>query len=229
MKIIGILGGLGPETTAHFYLDIVSLCKEAGLTERPPVLIWSIPLSYELEKRFITTGDGIDGYRSFLLEGAKKLEKGGAEFIVIPCNSVHTLIEDVRKAVSVPVLSIVEETVTFLAKQNVSGIGLLATTPTLQSRLYQNFFEENNIHLYIPPENEQTELDDLIQKLALSESGAELKQTLGAISRNLFQKGADALLLACTDLQLLMNNSNENRIYDTETILAHSVVNYFRK
>ena len=77
--------------------------------------------------------------------------------------------------------------------------------------------------------NEQAELDDLIQKLARSESGAELKQTLGTIFKNLFQKGADALLLACTDLQLLMNNSNENRIYDTETILAHSVVNYLRE
>ncbi len=224
MKILGILGGLGPQTSARFYLDVVSLFKKSGMTERPPILMWNIPLSYEIEKRFITTGKGIEQYRTLLIEGAKILEKGGADFIVIPCNSVHILINEVRSAVSIPVLSIIEETVTFLLKKNTTQIGILATTPTLQSCLYQIPLEQKNIQVYLPDQSDQSTLDDLIKKLAGGESITEGQEILSSISQRLRKKGVTRILLACTDLQLLMVEDIKGCVYDTEKILVRSLV-----
>ncbi len=224
MKTVGILGGLGPQTSARFYLDVISLCKKSGMTERPPILMWNIPLSYEIEKRFITTGKGIEEYRTLLIEGAKILEKGGAEFVVIPCNSVHILINEVRSAVSIPVLSIIEETVNFLLKKNTIQIGILATTPTLQSCLYQIPLEQKNIQVYLPDKSDQSTLDDLIQKLAGGESIIEGQEILGSISQKLRKKGVTTILLACTDLQLLTVEDTKSCVYDTEKILVRSSV-----
>src|SRR3989344_5699129 len=121
MKTVGIIGGLGPKTTSEFYLELVSSSRNLDKSNRPPILIYSVPLSYNTEERAIKNGI-IDGgeYLPILVEGANKLEKSGADFLVIPCNSVHIYIEEVRKSVKIPVLSIVEETSRFLKEENIS-------------------------------------------------------------------------------------------------------------
>jgi len=115
MKTAGIIGGLGPETTSQFYLEIIFSCFQTNKTARPPLLIWSIPLEYQIESDLITKAEGEERYIPYLVDAAKRLENGGADFIVIPCNSAHIFIDVVRKAVKIPVLSIVEETTKFLS------------------------------------------------------------------------------------------------------------------
>ena len=136
MKTAGIIGGLGPETTSKFYIEVIFKCFEKDKLNRPPILIWNVPLPYDIEERFITKAEGEEEYIPFLINAAKRLEAGGADFIVIPCNSVHIFIDEVKKAVSIPVLSIVEETVNFLKEKQIKEVGILATSATLQNRLY---------------------------------------------------------------------------------------------
>jgi aspartate racemase len=137
MKTVGIIGGLGPETTAKFYLEIINSCYKQNQDKRPPILMWSIPLSYTIEQDLITKSVGEERYLPYLKEAAKRLENGGAEFLVIPCNSVHIFIDEVRKSVKIPVLSIVEETINFLKQKNINEVGLLATSTTIKHNLYQ--------------------------------------------------------------------------------------------
>src|SRR5258708_349756 len=128
MKTVGIIGGLGPETTAKFYLEIISNSQHQNNEARPPILMWSIPLPLGIEEDLITRAQGEERYLPFMIDAAKRLEKGGADFIVIPCNSVHIFINEVRSSVNIPVLSIIEETLKFLKNKSISKVGLLATS-----------------------------------------------------------------------------------------------------
>ena len=96
MKTVGIIGGLGPETTSEFYLDIVFSCQKKDRTARPPILISSVPMPYQIEEDAIEKNIGIERISPFLLTEAKRLEKAGADFIVMPCNSLHVFIEEIR-------------------------------------------------------------------------------------------------------------------------------------
>jgi len=122
MKTVGIIGGLGPETTSEFYLEVVFGCYEQNKGARPPILIWNIPLNYEIEQNFLKNATGEEKYLPYLIAAAKKLEKGGADFIVMPCNSMHIFINEIRRAVKIPVLSIVEETAKFLKAKKIKRI-----------------------------------------------------------------------------------------------------------
>lgn len=224
LKTVGVLGGLGPETTSHFYMDVVSLCKEKGFSERPPILIWSIPLPYNMEKEFIINGKGIELYLPFLIEGARKLEKAGADFLVIPCNSVHIFIEEIRGAVQIPVLSIVEETVSFLIEKNVNHVGLLATTVTIQHNLYASALEKKHIVMSVPDVEQQEKLNRLIQKLVQNGVSVTDQNTLLELIQVFADNGVKTVLLGCTDLQLLVSNHPTTFIYDTMRILVEATV-----
>src|ERR1035437_298717 len=103
MKTVGIIGGLGPQTTAKFYMQIVSLCAKKNSEQRPNILIVNVPISHELEKKFINRSVGKKEFCELLTNAAKTLEKSGVDFIVLPCNTAHVFIEDIRNSVSVPV------------------------------------------------------------------------------------------------------------------------------
>src|SRR5690242_5620489 len=137
MKTIGIIGGLGPETTSEFYLELIFLYRQLNKTSYPPILINSIPLPFDIEKDAIAYGIGEERCLSYLIDAAKKLEKAGADFLVLPCNSLHKYIQHIRKAVKIPVLSILEETAKFLKAQEVKKVGIIATPITIKNELYK--------------------------------------------------------------------------------------------
>lgn len=89
MKTVGIIGGLGPQTTAEFYLELVFSSYKIHKTSRPPMLIWNVPLRYRIEQDLITRAKGEERYLPYLTDAAKRLEAAGADFLVMPCNSLH--------------------------------------------------------------------------------------------------------------------------------------------
>jgi aspartate racemase len=101
----------------------------------------------------------------YLITGAKALENGGAQYIVIPCNSVHVLIEDIRRAVNIPVISIVEETLKYIQKHHISNIGVLSTSVTSQYKLYESIFTSCSIDYLVVSPSEQIELNQVIYNL----------------------------------------------------------------
>lgn len=129
MKTAGIIGGLGPETTAEFYLQTIFAAFKKDKKARPPILMWSIPLKYQIEEDLLTKAEGEERYLPYLIDAAKRLESGRADFIVIPCNSVHIFIDQIRISVNIPVLSIVEETSVFLKEMNIKRLDFLQPYP----------------------------------------------------------------------------------------------------
>ena len=224
MKTIGIIGGLGPETTSEFYLKLIFKSYQVNKIQRPPILMWSIPMEYQVEEDLIQRATGEERYIPFLVDAAKRLESGGADFIVIPCNSVHIFIDEVRQAVKIPVLSIVEETARFLQKMGEKKVGLLATKTTVKSNLYQKALEANDIKVILPNEDDQSKIGELINKLVRSRNGNEDKQELIKIIERFKSEDIDIVVLACTDLQLLAPSHPDFKIYDSMEILLDATV-----
>ena len=133
MKTLGIIGGLGPETTSEFYLDVIFSCHKKDKNNRPSIIIASVPLPYKIEEDAIAKNTGIERCLPFLLQEAQRLEKAGADFIVLPCNSLHIYIKELRDSIKIPVLSIVEETVRFLKKNDFKKVGIVSTSATIEN------------------------------------------------------------------------------------------------
>lgn len=224
MKTIGIIGGLGPETTSEFYLDIVFSCQKKDRTARPSIIIASVPLPYQIEEDAISKNIGIERCLPFLVNEAKRLEKSGADFIVMPCNSLHIFIKDIRNAVKIPVLSIVEETVKFLKKNNFNKVGIVSTSATIENKLYENAFKENGIGYETPNDFQQAKLGKFILNLVTGQQNNKDRDELIKIISDFENKSVDCVVLACTDLQLLIPKHQNLKIFDTMKIFADASV-----
>ena len=224
MKTIGIIGGLGPETTSEFYLDIVFSCQKKDKTARPSVIISSVPLPYKIEEDAISKNIGIERCSPFLISEAKRLEKAGADFIVMPCNSLHIFIKDIRSAVNIPVLSIVEETVKFLKKNNFNKVGIVSTSATIENKLYENAFKENGIGYETPDDFQQAKLGKFILNLVTGQQNNKDRDELVKIIGDFENKNVDCVVLACTDLQLLIPKHPNLKIFDTMKIFADASI-----
>lgn len=225
MKTVGIIGGLGPETTAEFYLEIIFGCYQKNKNNRPPILIWNVPLKYQIEEEILEKAVGEERCTPYLIEAAKRLENGGADFLVMPCNSLHVFIEEIRKSVKIPVLSIVEETAKFLKKKRISKVGILATSSSLKHGLYGSVLEKEGIRYVLPDGFDQAKIGKMINNIVLNRHANRDRKELLRIIDKFENMGVKEVILACTDLQLLIPHHPKLRIYDTMKIFADATVN----
>ncbi len=224
MKTVGIIGGLGPETTAEFYLDLVFSCFKKSKKARPSVIIASVPLPYKIEEDLITKNKGSERYIPFLVNEAKRLEKAGADFIVMPCNSLHVFIKEIRQAVNIPVLSIIEETVKFLKKNHLKKVGIISTSATIQNKLYETAFKNERISYEAPDGLQQAKMGKIIHNLVMGQQNNKDREELIKIIDGLEKKKVECVALACTDLQLLIPKHSKLKIFDTMKVLADATV-----
>ena len=229
MKTVGIIGGLGPETTAEFYLELCFGCYQKNKERRPSILIWNVPQSYKVEKEAQIEARGEDRYIPYLTEAAKMLEKSGVDFLVMPCNTLHIFIKEVRKSVKVPVLSIIEETVKFLKNKKISKVGILATPSIIKNKLYENALKKEGIKQILPDGFDQAKMGKMINNIVLNRHDNKDRENMLRIVDKFEKKGAKSVILACTDLQLLIPNHPRLKIYDTMKIFADATTDKILK
>ena len=224
MKTVGVIGGLGPETTSEFYLEIIFGCYKKNKLQRPPILVWNVPLKYEIEEDLLTKAKGEERYIPYLVDAAKRLERTGADFIVMPCNSLHIFIQEIRKAVKIPVLSIVEETAKFLKSKNVKEVGILATSTSLQRGLYEKTLKKGGIKQITPNGFEQEKIGKILKNIVINRHDNKDRKELMKIIEGFEKQNLKHVILACTDLQLLIPSNSKLEIYDTMKIFAGATV-----
>lgn len=224
MKSVGIIGGVGPETTAEFYLEVVFGCQKLDLDQRPLVVVSSVPLLFEIERDLIISNKGKERYIPFLVSEAQRLEKSGVDFIVMPCNSLHVFIEEIRQAVNIPVLSIVEETISYLKANEFSKIGLISTSATVANHVYETKLLEAGIEFATPDDLQKAKMDKIIQRLIEGQHLNNDRENILAVAHDLAKQNVDCIALACTDLQLLLPSSDKVPIFDTMKLLADATV-----
>lgn len=224
MKTVGIIGWLWPETTSEFYLDIVFSAYEKSKEARPGIIISSVPLPYKIEEDLITKNIWAERYIPFLRDEAKRLEESWADFIVMPCNSLHVFIEDIRDAVNIPVLSIIEETVKFMQKHSFSKVGIVSTSATIENKLYETAFDKAKIQYKTPNEYQQAKMWKFIMNLVMWRQDNRDREEFIQIIDSFEAEEVDCVALACTDLQLLIPKHKNLKIFDTMKILSDSTV-----
>lgn len=219
-KTLGIIGGLGPETTARFYMEVVFACSKIS-GRRPQILISNVAVPLSVEKELITEAKNEKNILPFLINAARQLEKGGASFIVIPCNTVHIFIEEIRRSVNVPVLSIIEETSNFLRKEKIKEVGVFATTATIKNKLFDENLKHNGIKMLTPVVLNQSKMGVIINRLVNNQHTEKDKNALLKIIDVMKVRN---VILACTDLQILNPEIAGVKIFDTMDILAKAAV-----
>lgn len=224
MRVAGIIGGLGPETTSEFYLEVIFGCYARSKEARPPLLLWNVPLSYSIEKDLLTKAKGEERYLPYLIDAAKRLESAGADFLVMPCNTLHIFIDQIRHAVRIPVLSIIEETATFLRSKRIRKVGILATSASLKAGMYHDALEREGISLEVPDGFSQAKIGKMVTNIVLSRHANKDREELLDIINRFGEHGMRHVILACTDLQLLIPHHPKLEIYDTMRIFAEATV-----
>ena len=223
---IGILGGMGPEATADFYMKIVRIFQNElrAMYDRdyPPMLIFSVPIPdvveiVEDEAKTI----------SYLVDAARTLESSGADFIAIPCNTVHAFLGEIRSAVNIPVLSMVESAVDKISPEQ-SPVGLLATKTTIRMGIYEEELRKKQIGVIMPTETEQAILTEVIMDLLARSNQLTVRARLKALIDALKMRGARAIVLACTELPLIVEPDQSVGIIDPTETLARSCVTLAR-
>jgi len=207
IKAIGVLGGMGPEATALFYLSLIKQCqKQYGAKfdeDYPEIFIYNLPIPdvvKGIKKPFETL--------AYLVKGAKKLESIGADFIVMPCNTATYFYKEIIKEISIPFLSIVNEAAKEIRLQNCKKAGLLATKTTIENKIYKEDFKKCGIELMVPKETEK--VNKVILNILAGKKLKKDRQALKKIAKKLEKNGAQAIVLGCTDLPIILKQKDLN-------------------
>jgi len=213
---LGIIGGFGPDTSSKFQLNLVQRFKKQ-FDRQPKIVMVNAPVSKLAEKLAITGNPFL--LREFLIDSTKTLCAAGVSAIVLPCNTAHVFISDLRKVSTAPVVSIIEETAKATSKQ-FSKVGLLATSSTARRGLFQDEFSKIDVRIVLPHERQQKNVDMAIQKiLDKGESNKQIDKFMVALAKSLEIRGAEAIILACTDLQFVDLNGANVPIIDSLRVL----------
>lgn len=200
MKTLGVLGGLGPMASAYFLQLIVQMSDAATDQEHMEVILHSKPQIPD-RTRYILGQSG-DNPLPQMAEAGRGLAAQGAEILAIPCITAHYFQEQLEAEVGVPILHAIEETALYLEQASVACAGILATDGTLASRLFQTCLGEHNIGCIAPGEEDQEAVMHLIYENVKAGKPVEFP-LFEAVSGRLFARGAQVVLLACTELSLI--------------------------
>jgi aspartate racemase len=227
-KIVGVMGGMGPEATADFFARVIALTPARKDQEHLRIIIDNNPKIPDRTEAILTDDSSLV---SVLVETAWNLERAGADFIAIPCNTAHFFYDDLVKEISVPVLHMIREVVGAV-KSSLPGcrqVGLIATTGTASSGLYQREFEEAEIEVIAPDPQAQSRIMKAIMGIkAISGKNAARKEIMRAANR-LIEQGAQALVLGCTDVPLVIRAGDFIvPVFDSTGILAEATVKFAR-
>lgn len=221
MKTLGIVGGLGPESTIDYYQKIIALYRERTRDgSYPEFMIASVNLRQGLN--FMDAND-LDGMAEYLVCAIAKLVRAGAEFGLISANTPHIVFDDVAPKSSIPLISIVEATCAAARTQNLKRLALFGTRYTMQATFYPKVFSREGIELLVPVPNDQDYIHDkymneLVPGKFLPETRAGL---LAIVDRMKAKSDIDGVILAGTELPLILRDPDYNGISFLNTTKIH--------
>ena len=219
MKTIGILGGLGPESTLEYYRYITrTYYQRYADYAYPEVVIYS--LSFQ---KFIEAGYDLPGEVKAAIE---KLHRAGADFVVASCNSVHLVYDRVAGEVPIPWVSIMDATAEQITARGLSKVGLLGTIFTMGQGFYQQALARHGIETVTPGPEAQSKVNEIIfAELVRAEIKEASRRFVLDCIEDLGRNGAQGIVLGCTELPFLIKQEHTALpVFDTTTIHAQKAL-----
>ena len=225
MKTIGLIGGMSWESTAHYYALLNRLTKERlGGHHSAKLLLYSIDFD-ELAKRQFA--EKWDEATEMMVDAARRLAGGGADFILIGANTMHIAAEAVEHAISLPLLHIADAAGERIVAQNIHHVGLLGTAFTMEREFYKNRLHDRfALQVTVPPADRRQAIQDIIFcELVHGIVSPQAKAKLRGIIAELAAGGAQAVLLGCTELMMIVEQSDSSvPLFDTTRIHCEAAV-----
>jgi len=224
-KTIGLIGGMTPESTILYYRELNRLASiKYGAKHTCNVLIESVDFGmvskYQIENRW----DLLD---EMMVKAAQNLEKGGAKCVLICANTMHLTIEAVKKKVTIPVLHIAQATSLKIKEKQLRKVALLGTKYTMEKTFYTDVLSEFGIETLLPNEKDREIVHAVIyDELAFGEVTSNSKKEYLRITEALISRGAEGIILGCTEIPMLINQEDVSvPVFDTTTIHAANAFN----
>jgi aspartate racemase len=221
MKTLGIVGGIGPESTVVYYRSIVAMVRERKQDgSYPSILLNSIDLTKMLG---MIGANQLAEVTEYLVEEVQKLAKAGADFGLLAANTPHIVFDEISCQSTIPLISIVEVTCREAQALRLNKVGLFGTRFTMQKRFYPDVFSNAGIAIVIPEPEEQDYIHDkymneLVHGILLPETRERL---LAIVGRMIAQQGIDGLILGGTELPPILNDDKYNGIPFLDTTKIH--------
>ncbi|KUP34398.1 MULTISPECIES: aspartate/glutamate racemase family protein [Bacillus] len=225
MKTIGLIGGMSWESSAEYYRIInEEIKKKLGGLHSAKCLLYSVDFK-EIE-HYQSVG-AWDKAGEALGEVARSLEKAGADFIVICTNTMHKVLGYIQEMITIPILHIADATAEQIIRQDIRSVGLLGTKYTMEQDFYKSRIASHDINVIVPDDDERELINNIIyQELCLGEIKQSSKNVYKKIINNLVDRGAEGIILGCTEIGLLVKvEDSKVPLFDTTLIHAQKAVN----
>lgn len=226
MKTIGILGGMSAESTATYYNYINHKINQAkGANSSAPLIVYSVNfeeiVQCQKQNNWQKAGE-------ILANNAKKLESIGADAILLATNTMHLLAPTIQNNITVPFLHIVDATAQAIKAKNIDKVALLGTQFVMQQDFYKNKLASFGIESVVPDTSAQAEIHRIIfNELCVGEIKPSSKQFYLDVIHQLRQQGANAVILGCTEIGLLINQDDlALPVFDTALLHAQMAVDF---
>lgn len=232
MKTIGIVGGVGPEASNKFCELLIKNQHAKKDQDHLPFIHFCNPQIPD--RTDFILGHGEDPTDE-IVKTCKTLEKAGADFLVIPCNTAHYFLSRVQDEVNIPIVDMTKVLVKNAMAENpfMKKVGILATTGSMKAGLYQKYFKEVGVEAFFPSPEDQ---EELVMNAIYGEKGIkagnkiEGRRKLLRAAQKLIDDGAESLILGCTEIPLVINNEDFNvRLFDPMDLAAKEIVEYIKE
>ncbi|MBW2065137.1 MAG: amino acid racemase [Deltaproteobacteria bacterium] len=226
-KVIGILGGMGPEATLDCFGKIIRNAVARRDQDHLRVIVDSNPKVPDRTAAILGHGESPI---PALMAGARVLDQAGADFIIIPCISAHFFLDELRNLVKLPILSMLDVVAEAIEKgyPEIRTVGLMATTGTLRGGVFQQRLKESNVETIVPEEEVQQKVMAAIYDIKdaqPSRSRAEISAELISVAETLISRGARAIIAGCTEIPLVLSQDHLSVPYfDPLLLLARAAI-----
>ncbi len=227
MKTIGLLGGMSWESSAEYYRIINTEVKQRlGGLHSAKIILYSLDFQ---EIEILQKKGDWESAAKLLIDAAQSLEKGGADCLLICTNTMHNVADLITEKINIPLLHIADATATQVIKSKIRKVGLLGTRFTMEQEFYRGRLEKDySLEVIIPEETERSAVhniiyDELCKGVIKEDSRLEYRQ----IIKNLAASGAEAAILGCTEIGLLISAGDSDLpLFDTAKIHAEAAVDF---
>ena len=225
-KTIGILGGMSPESTQEYYKYITrTYASRYGDHGYPEIIIYSVSfqsyIDWPKDGRWDLVAQG-------LAQAAQQLQAAGAHFIIIATNTMHIVIDQLRTQVGIPVLSLLDAVSDAILARGMTTVGLLGTRFTMENPFYQDALAPRGISVLVPDEEDRQLVNAIIyDELVAGQIRDESRGEFVAIIRRLAARGAEGVILGCTEIPLLVSDADAGLpLFNTTAIHAEAALRY---
>lgn len=216
-KTVGVIGGLGPAATLDFFDRILKRTKAVRDQDHLRLIIdnnTKVP-----DRNAASKGEG-PSPGAVIAASARGLQDAGAEFVVMACNAAHAYEGEIRAALTVPFISMIDETVKTVAGLGAKRAGVLAADPCLRANLYQDGLKKVGIEPVLLPDDSQRTFMELIYRIKSGDTGDVVRRSMATLAKKLEAKDVDVILAGCTEVPIVLTADD----IDAELVNATDVL-----